>query len=568
MRLRTLFVMVFWASIAGGAAQLVDGRITHTAIAVVAAEAGLLIARAVVAARVRWRRLRSWPRPGETDPLPAGPRRVLLADTALAVHDSSRPRPGAFRRHLLAPRRQKGRTMTRRRAPGGAHEVSIRYFEDCRRHGIWYIALALAGCGSSSKSSDSSHEAAPAKTTPTTAKKVRTAAAKSPCEHAAPTPASPGEVGAGGGGSASVVNKASVIAEEHGVRGKVPQVPLTAAEKATLATQLAAAKSAVAKYPTVKQALAAGYMMSTVYVPCIGAHYTNIGYALHFDPANPSELLFAGTSLDSKIVGLSYLVWHHNGPPPGFAGANDRWHQHNANGGLCLKGGVVIAGEESTRQECAEQGRVEDPPDRRVDGARVGRSDPEVRLGHVQRRVRQPRRQARRHRLRRAVPDQVLLAVGPAWIAAARLDVDAGVGDDAGDGSSRPVVALAVAGVLVERSRGDRRHAGRSAIAPTAPDPSRHALGTAPHTWVRTTHRVGVAVVASGGGCGRGQRPRRLTLSRRRPGRIVVPIAAAVAVVRRVGDRAISYRGISWRCTASPSGRTSVASTRSCPRTT
>ncbi len=221
--------------------------------------------------------------------------------------------------------------------------------------GLLTIALALAGCGSSSKSSDSSPTTA-AKTAPTTARKVQTAAAKSPCEEAAPTPSSPGEVGAGGGGSASVANKASVIAEEHGERGKVPQVPLTTAEKAQLATQLAAARSVVAKYPTVKQALAAGYSMSTVYVPCIGAHYTNIAYASHFDPANPSELLFAGTSLDSKIVGLSYLVWHKDGPPPGFAGANDRWHQHNANGGLCLKGGVVVAGEESTRQECAAQG--------------------------------------------------------------------------------------------------------------------------------------------------------------------------------------------------------------------
>ena len=49
-------------------------------------------------------------------------------------------------------------------------------------------------------------------------------------------------------------------------------------------------------------------------------------------------------------------MWHSNGPPPGFAGPNDRWHQHNANGGLCIKGGVVVAGEESTRQECANMG--------------------------------------------------------------------------------------------------------------------------------------------------------------------------------------------------------------------
>jgi hypothetical protein len=220
--------------------------------------------------------------------------------------------------------------------------------------GGFTIALALAGCGSSSNST--APPATTAKSAPTTAAKAQTAAAKTPCEEAAPVAASPGEVGAGGGGSQAVKNAAAVASEEHGGRGPVKQVPLSAAEKATLATQLAAAKSVVAKYPTVKQALAGGYMMSTVYVPCIGAHYTNIGFASHFDAANPSELLYAGTSLDSKIVGLSYLVWHKNGPPPGFAGPNDRWHQHNANGGLCLKGGVVIAGEESSRQECAAKG--------------------------------------------------------------------------------------------------------------------------------------------------------------------------------------------------------------------
>jgi hypothetical protein len=55
-------------------------------------------------------------------------------------------------------------------------------------------------------------------------------------------------------------------------------------------------------------------------------------------------------------VGLSYLVYHHGGPPPGFAGPNDHWHQHNANGGLCLQGGLVVGGEDVSPQECANRG--------------------------------------------------------------------------------------------------------------------------------------------------------------------------------------------------------------------
>ena len=97
---------------------------------------------------------------------------------------------------------------------------------------------------------------------------------------------------------------------------------------------MVAARTVVDKYPTVKEATAAGYRMSTPYVPCIGAHYTNVSLVAKFDPAAPSELLYDGTGPDAKIVGLSYLVLHPGGPPDGFAGTNDHWHQHNANGGL------------------------------------------------------------------------------------------------------------------------------------------------------------------------------------------------------------------------------------------
>jgi hypothetical protein len=249
------------------------------------------------------------------------------------------------------------------------------------RVGTWKIAagvgmLALIGAGCSSSGTSSSSAGAPTTGAPTTVAKPKTtpltdarsqsasdvhviagsADGTSPCEEAAPTPSSPGQVGAGQGGSAAVKTAAQAEAEAHGARGKVQAVPLTAGERKVLEQQLATAKQVALAYPTVKAAEAAGYSKSTVYVPCIGAHYTNVGLAGRFDAAHPSELLYAGTDPDSKIVGLSYLVWHGGGPPPGFAGANDRWHQHNANGGLCLKGGLVVGGESSTRQECAAMG--------------------------------------------------------------------------------------------------------------------------------------------------------------------------------------------------------------------
>jgi hypothetical protein len=136
----------------------------------------------------------------------------------------------------------------------------------------------------------------------------------------------------------------------------VKQLPLTHAQRVELEAQMAQARAAAARYPTVASALAAGYSKSTVFVPCIGAHYTNVGLASSFNPSAPSELLYDGTTPDSKLVGLSYLVFHPGGPPPGFAGPNAHWHQHNANGGLCLRGQFVVGGEIDTPAQCAAAG--------------------------------------------------------------------------------------------------------------------------------------------------------------------------------------------------------------------
>ena len=162
-----------------------------------------------------------------------------------------------------------------------------------------------------------------------------------PCEKSGPA-ASPGQV--------------ATDAEGHSHRGPTTQQPTTEADRIQLAAQQEQARAAAARYPTVADAEAAGYRMSVSFVPCIGAHYTNVLLARSFDPAHPSELLFDGTNPDSKIVGLSYLVYSGSQAPAGFAGPNDLWHQHNFNGGLCLKGGVVVGGESVSDPDCAARG--------------------------------------------------------------------------------------------------------------------------------------------------------------------------------------------------------------------
>jgi hypothetical protein len=170
----------------------------------------------------------------------------------------------------------------------------------------------------------------------------------SPCEKSGP-PASEGQVGKD--------------AEGHDHRGPFKQDPLTQEEQVQLEAQQAQARTVAVKYPTVAAAEADGYRKSTPYVPCIGAHYTKTSLAARFDVSAPSELLFDGTNPDSKIVGLSYLVFHLGGPPEGFAGPNDRWHQHNLNGGLCLKGGLVVGAESTSPAECKARGGAKVPLD-------------------------------------------------------------------------------------------------------------------------------------------------------------------------------------------------------------
>lgn len=226
------------------------------------------------------------------------------------------------------------------------------------------LALALTACSSSQSAAKAPKPTTTTAPTPTTAIRtgqlqviLGTATGTSPCEEASPTPASPGQVGAGTGGSTSD----DPVVGEHGARGMVKQLPLSRAQRLDLQQQIAEARAVVNRFPTTASALSGGYDESTPYVPCIGAHYTDIQLARSFDPSAPSELLYDGTGPDSKIVGLSYLVYHHNGPPPGFAGPNDHWHQHNANGGLCLRGGFVVGGEVTSPQECANLGGQKTP---------------------------------------------------------------------------------------------------------------------------------------------------------------------------------------------------------------
>jgi hypothetical protein len=129
-----------------------------------------------------------------------------------------------------------------------------------------------------------------------------------------------------------------------------------AAECDALADELMRAKQVAVDHPTVADAKADGYLKVTPYFPGIAAHYIKPGLVDdEFEVEAPEMLLYDGTDPGSHIVGLSDLI-NQDGdeePTAGFTGNNDHYHVHN---GLCFSNGVVVAGSNTTDEECAGLG--------------------------------------------------------------------------------------------------------------------------------------------------------------------------------------------------------------------
>ena len=185
-----------------------------------------------------------------------------------------------------------------------------------------------------------------------------TAAGAGGPDHGTGTAAVAAGIESGNGTSPCEQAGVNVEGNSHGHSGPAAQQVITdPATRVLLAQQLSTARDAALKYPTAADAIAAGYRRITTYIPCIAAHYINIGLIDQtFDPAAPEMLLFDGNGPDARIVGLSYYVTGVSRAPEGFAGPNDRWHQHI---GLCVTvGGVVLGGTQLSAEQCAARGGI------------------------------------------------------------------------------------------------------------------------------------------------------------------------------------------------------------------
>lgn len=128
-------------------------------------------------------------------------------------------------------------------------------------------------------------------------------------------------------------------------------------ERQQLADQLVQVRALAMRYPTVADAEAAGYELTTPYAPGTGAHYGKDadtqppGQPL--DLAKPQAFLYDGTKPDSRLVGVMYVQLGGDSAPDGFAGPLDAWEPFP---GQCLEPGttdpVFPTKDSVTKQEC------------------------------------------------------------------------------------------------------------------------------------------------------------------------------------------------------------------------
>jgi hypothetical protein len=123
-----------------------------------------------------------------------------------------------------------------------------------------------------------------------------------------------------------------------------------------LQAELALARDTALKYPTVKDAKAAGWRQVTPYVPGIAAHFMNFSLVDDkFEIDKPEMILYDGTGDDARVVGLSYYIRQDGNAEPtqGFTGNSDHYHRHI---GLCVNASGVIGDSTTTEEECTAMG--------------------------------------------------------------------------------------------------------------------------------------------------------------------------------------------------------------------
>lgn len=149
----------------------------------------------------------------------------------------------------------------------------------------------------------------------------------------------PGQINAALSGTSGqpIVNDFGFSKLENGVQPKHGfQLPVGAKNQALLNHQMQLARETALKYPTLKDAVAAGMWQAGPFSPGLGTHMimtANFAYGAgkgvmtDAQITHPMAWIYDGTKPDSKVAGLFYQANVQN--PAGFAGPNDYWHAHS-----------------------------------------------------------------------------------------------------------------------------------------------------------------------------------------------------------------------------------------------
>jgi hypothetical protein len=150
----------------------------------------------------------------------------------------------------------------------------------------------------------------------------------------------------------------------NGHHGAMTIKPVDALTQAKLDGQLAVTREVAATYPTIADAVAAGYRRQGPYSPGLGIHYGRYnnmnadGVMDHEDLLNPMTIIYDGTEPTSKIAGFMYYSFAGE-KPEGFIGPNDHWHYHT---NTCIKPAAdgldapLGADQQVTRAQCEAVG--------------------------------------------------------------------------------------------------------------------------------------------------------------------------------------------------------------------
>jgi hypothetical protein len=149
------------------------------------------------------------------------------------------------------------------------------------------------------------------------------------------------------------------VSGHGGHAGPQPWVAMTdQTQCAQLASELALARETALRYPTMQDAIDAGYQPDTPYLPGISNHMIRRDLLDGtFNIAEPEMILYDGNGPDAHVVGLSYQIQLAGGnqPTQGFTGPNDQAHRHM---GLCYSktDKTVIGDSTTTSADCEARG--------------------------------------------------------------------------------------------------------------------------------------------------------------------------------------------------------------------